>query len=329
MSVAVRDIALDRYRADVSPLPVRETTAADAVIRTVAFDRVLLSTPLFFPVTLDLHAFRDAFQVDGLYLAEAYDAVFDPAFAAGLAPRREALAAAPPGDAVAFVLGGSSNHFHWLLDFLPRLASVRPEAPPALLLVDAAFGPRQAEALEIARTALGLPPMPVRPLPDGVVGVRRAEIASAPSRAFAVAFWRRIGGPSAPRRRLFVRRGAVGRRRLLNEDRIAALLAPAGFESVAPGALAFADQMALFRDAAVVVGTHGAALANIVFMAEGGTVAEIVAAGTPTPFPALSQAAGLRHGVLAADVMGDTPEARLNADLTLPEAAIEALLERL
>ncbi|MGE0718027.1 MAG: DUF563 domain-containing protein, partial [Alphaproteobacteria bacterium] len=266
---------------------------------------------------------------DGHYLTEAYDAVIDPAFAAGQTPRREAHATAPPGDADVYVLGGTSNHFHWLLDLLPRLAAVRPAAPPALLLVDSAHGPRQAEALEIARTALGLPPMTVRPLPDGIVGVRRAEIASVPSRAFAVAFWRRVAGPPAPRRGLFVRRGAVGRRRLANEDRVGALLAARGFECVDPGALSFAEQMVLFREAAVVVGTHGAALANIIFMAAGGTVAEIVAAGTPTPFPALSQAAGLRHGVLAADVMGDTPEARLNADLALPEAAVEALLERL
>ncbi|MCC7276629.1 MAG: hypothetical protein IT561_28460, partial [Alphaproteobacteria bacterium] len=183
---AVRDIALDRYRAAIAPLPVRD--GAPGAPRAVLFERVLLSTPLFFPITLDLHAFRDAFQLDGLYLAEAYDAIFDPAFAAGLLPRRDALAAAPAGEAEMFVLGGSGNHFHWLLDFLPRLALA---SAGTTRLVTADFGPRQRESLDFALAALGLPALPVRPLPDGVVGVRHATVPTAPARAFAVAFWRR------------------------------------------------------------------------------------------------------------------------------------------
>src|SRR5690606_33418025 len=95
---AVQDIALDRHRTTIARLPDYAAEIAPGVTgRAVLFERALLATPLFFPITIDRHAFRDAFQVDGLYLAEAYDAIFDPAYAAAIAGRRDALATAPPG----------------------------------------------------------------------------------------------------------------------------------------------------------------------------------------------------------------------------------------
>ncbi len=331
---AVQDIALDRYRTTIAGLPDYAAEVAPGVTgRAVLFERALLATPLFFPITLDRHAFRDAFQVDGLYLAEAYDAIFDPAYAAAIAGRRDALAAAPPGDADLFVLGGSTNHFHWLLDFLPRLALASTPRLPDMLVVHGEFASGQRESLAYASAGLGLPELPLKPVPDGVVGVRRARIPLAIGRDHTVAFWRRIlaahGERSLPRRRLFIRRGQVARRRLLDEDAVADRFAAAGFEVVDPGAMDFAGQRRLFAEAALVVGTHGAALANAVFMAPSATLVEIVGADAPTPFPALARAAGLRYGALRADVAGATATERLHADLRLPEGAVAALLARI
>ncbi|BBK33110.1 uncharacterized protein DUF563 [Stella humosa] len=330
----IRDIALADHSATHYPMRLLSAaTVPGHVARAVLFERVLLSTPLFFPVTLDLHAFRDAFQIDGLYLAEAYDAVFDPAFAAGIEGRRQALAAAPPGDADIFVLGGSSNHFHWLLDFLPRLALAATPDVPATVVVHADFHPAQRPALDLAAGALGLPELNLRPVPDGVVGVRRARMPLAVGRPAAVAFWRHVlaaaGIPHRPHRRLFVRRGNVERRRLVDEDASARFLALHGFEAVDPGRLAFAQQAALFAEAAVVVGPHGAALANAAFMAPGGTLVEFVGRDAPTPFANLASAAGLRYGALRLDTAGTTPAEHLNADLHLPAGALEALVRGL
>ncbi|BBK38055.1 hypothetical protein STAQ_31330 [Allostella sp. ATCC 35155] len=330
MTLAVRDVPLAAYR-QAAGLP----GIADPEGRVVAvrFEKVLVSTPLFFPVTLDLHAFRDAYQVPGLYLEEAYDAIFDPAFAAGLAPRRDVLAAAAPGDAELFVLGGSSNHFHWLLDFLPRLAAIRHGPAPDALIVPAGLDPRQQEALAVASAALAMPMPPQRAVPDGVVGLRRATMPVAVSRPVAIAFWRRVleasGIVQRPRRRLFVRRGSVARRRLLDEAEVAGRFAEAGFEPVDPGALDFAAQMRLFAEAAVVVGAHGAALANAAFMPAGATLVEIAAQDAASPFGALAAAAGLRYGALRAEVAGATAADRLHADLRLPPGAVAALLAQL
>lgn len=330
MTDAIRDVALEDYRR-AAGLTAR--TAPDGLVAAVRFDKVLLSTPLVFPITLDLHAFRDAFQVPGLYLAEAYDAIFDPAFATGVGPRRDALAAAPPGDAELFVLGGSTNHFHWLLDFLPRLAAIPLGPLPDALVVTAGLDPRQQAGLALAAAALALPALPQRVVPDGVVGLRRATMPLVVPRPAAVAFWRGVlaaaGVRQRPGRRLFVRRGAVARRRLADEAAVAERLERAGFETIDPGALDLAEQMRRFAEAAIVVGTHGAALANAVFMAPGGTLVEIAALGAASPFADLAAAAGLRYGELRADVAGATPAERLHADLELPAGAVDALLARL
>jgi capsular polysaccharide biosynthesis protein len=81
------------------------------------------------------------------------------------------------------------------------------------------------------------------------------------------------GGPGP--RRLYLSRRDDNKRRLLNEDELEAEMAARGFTVVSPENLPVAEQVALFRDAAVVVAPTGAALANCMFMAPGAAVFEI------------------------------------------------------
>ena len=82
--------------------------------------------------------------------------------------------------------------------------------------------------------------------------------------------------PRARTRRLLVSRADAAVRRVVNEAgaRIA-LLAPLGFETIVPGRLSFAEQIAAFRDATHVVAPHGAGLANILFCAPRTHVLEV------------------------------------------------------
>lgn len=337
MSEAVRDIPLARYREEIAPLAVTAVPVAPGgpTVDVVAFERVVMAVPLFFPITTDLRAFRDAFGIPGFYLDSYYDPLFDPGFAAGLASRIAALNAAPPATIPTFVLGGSSNHFHRLLDFLPRLALLAhdPAWSSAVVVTDDSNAATMQEGIELIRAAYGLPPPNLRALPEGVVGLRRALVPASIPRRAAVAIWRHVAahhlGPVRATRRLFARRGAIGRRRLLNEDAVAERLARVGFTDVVPGAMSLAAQMRLFAEASIIVGTHGAALANAAFMPAGGSMVEIVGEGLASPFPGIAKAAGLRFGRLGVPVAGATPEERLNADLTLPETGIETLLRGL
>lgn len=79
----------------------------------------------------------------------------------------------------------------------------------------------------------------------------------------------------APERRLLISRADSSVRRIVNHDEVAALLGTFGFETIVPGRMRFTEQIAAFRDAAFVVGPHGAGMANILFCAPRTQVLEV------------------------------------------------------
>lgn len=68
-----------------------------------------------------------------------------------------------------------------------------------------------------------------------------------------------------PRRRIYISREDTKRRRFANEAEVRAVLARYDIEPVLAAKLRFEDQVRLFADSSVVVGTHGAGLTNILF----------------------------------------------------------------
>lgn len=82
--------------------------------------------------------------------------------------------------------------------------------------------------------------------------------------------------PKAAWRRLYINRSDARKRRIVNEAEIWPLFEARGFESVAAATLSFEAQIALFAEAAVVAGPHGAGFANMLFAPEGARLIEIV-----------------------------------------------------
>jgi capsular polysaccharide biosynthesis protein len=76
--------------------------------------------------------------------------------------------------------------------------------------------------------------------------------------------------------RIYVNRGQVGHRRVLNEPEIVSLLKQYGFESIALETLSLTDQIALMASAKVVIAPHGAGLTNIVFCDAGTKIIEFL-----------------------------------------------------
>ncbi|QDV11511.1 hypothetical protein CA51_13790 [Rosistilla oblonga] len=185
-------------------------------------------------------------------------------------PRRLPQPVHVAGDVVVLNTSGSHNYFHWLCEVLPRLELVR-EA--GLLQADAYvvdnYKPFHRQALEL----LGIPAAKVIEPHEGLL--IQADRLIVPSLATAVSR-RRLGarlqsrlgpatGVSQPpsQRRLYVSRRLARNRSLGNDAEVAALLASHGFESHCLERYTLAEQVRLFRDAAVVVGLHGAGLTNI------------------------------------------------------------------
>jgi hypothetical protein len=93
-------------------------------------------------------------------------------------------------------------------------------------------------------------------------------------------------------RRLYITRGPKARRQPLNEAGVASFFEAAGFKVVDLSDLSVAEQRGLFRRAEIVVASHGAALANLVFCRPGTRVLEIFPPRYQKPtYWALSEAA--------------------------------------
>lgn len=89
---------------------------------------------------------------------------------------------------------------------------------------------------------------------------------------------------AAPRRRVYITRGpSANNRTVVNDAEVLSLLSERGFELVDPGELSVRDQIETFATASVIVATHGAALANLVFAPFGTTVIELFPAGCLLP----------------------------------------------
>lgn len=184
-----------------------------------------------------------------------------------------------------------ANYFHWIVEILPRLfvceqLKIDPQIP---LLVTAGLHDNLYRLLDLVRHPERLV---IRLEPGARYTVKRliypgevTRILDTYDRApgldtvyLPVALLRALstrirdgaatGSQPGRRRRIFVRRGS-GHRKLLNEAEIEAVLVERGFEAVSTELLTIAQQLALFREATVVVGASGAAMANLLWMRPG------------------------------------------------------------
>jgi len=171
-----------------------------------------------------------------------------------------------------------ANHWHWLVDSLPRIYSlVRAGLKERVtLLMPDALTRVQRESL-----ACVLPPhfeaqfLPastwVQPdhliLPSYVSGRANGYLPAEYTAYLRDRIFSNLGLPAdhVMKERIFISRAKAARRRLANEGQVAALLARFGFKSVALEDLSFRQQAELFHGAEFVVAPNGAGLGNILF----------------------------------------------------------------
>jgi hypothetical protein len=186
-----------------------------------------------------------------------------------------------------FLLGSCYNYHHWLFDFLPRLEHYRPDCGP--LLVN-----RPLQQFQIRSLAhLGFKTTDVIPLDyPRAYAVRKLfypVIGSAtcmPPMVFrpAILQWlrdkfRALRTREGGKRKLFISRAGhpqIYGRRLLNEAEIAGIASAQGFEIIRNEELSFERQVALFSEASVITGPHGAGFANMVFAPRQAKIVEMI-----------------------------------------------------
>lgn len=87
------------------------------------------------------------------------------------------------------------------------------------------------------------------------------------------------GTSSSAKRRFYISRRDATKRRVANEAELLVELAELDFHLVVPGALSFREQVDAFAAAEVIVGPHGAGLANLLFARPSASVLELHHAG--------------------------------------------------
>jgi capsular polysaccharide biosynthesis protein len=222
---------------------------------------------------------------DGVNPGQIMTAVWGP---------RRALIEAPAEireiDAGLMLFGFQSRQYgHWLLEFVPRLLSFNDPACPSgiPICVDAEMPESHRQIIELMDTR----DRPIVTLPP--VATRFRELGVAPVPAFFPfdtrpefpiydAIWpqdilaavrRRILERLAvdgldlrqAGRRIILSRRGFAQRQLVNEADIIEALQPHGFEVVHPEQLTFAEQVAIYHSADIIVGSASSALINCMF----------------------------------------------------------------
>jgi capsular polysaccharide biosynthesis protein len=188
---------------------------------------------------------------------------------------------------LAVIYGPAAETYgHWLTDFLPRLwvlqaaghalETLRFLMPPDLpgwardLLLLCGIAPEQIEPYryfqEVIRADQVL-------MPTGLRLNNRFAACFDEATRFWISRLPAMEAPGdAPKRMFLSRNGAPQSRAMLNRAAIEAVAGQCGLEVVRPEALAFQDQVALFRGAEQIFGEYGSALHNSVFSPPGARV---------------------------------------------------------
>jgi capsular polysaccharide biosynthesis protein len=218
------------------------------------------------------------------------------------------------------------NHYHWMVDCLPKLVSLARAEPhtPITVIASETLGPVQRESL---RAVLPLnfqiayyPPdtwLQVEKLvwPSLVSGRCNAFLPADYYEAIRRPVFRKFNLPAAHRQteRLYITRRGANRRRVLNEDALESFLQAYGFRTVELEKLSFREQVELFHRADIVVGPHGAGFHLITYS---GKIHVVVLHPNPVPqnhFHTLAR--GLGHEYHFVLHPGQSEEADFEADL--------------
>lgn len=194
-----------------------------------------------------------------------------------------------------FVYLTAEAYYHWLLEDVSSHLQAKAAAPTAVTLVRRNPPARVRSLLALLGEPFVEAPLNVL-MPSFVFASKGASLVPNPVDVATLhAFRDSLTLPTSTARKVYISRRTDGRFPD-NEDRVEAVVTAAGFEILNLTGMSLDAQMALFANADVVVGTHGAGLANLVWCHEAKTkVVEIMRWGQPDCFEHLARIADLTY----------------------------------
>ncbi len=186
----------------------------------------------------------------------------------------------------AILLNGRSaeNYFHWLIEYLPRLKSIFecPDLKDLPLIVSESIAPSMKESLALIAPQSHIiwthtkKKLMIRELYIPSMHTYHPDSLDIPfSEGSALSYEHLqfirdkilsyLPPPSAPNRKIFLKRTAQLGRTILNSKEIEFVAIQAGFEIIDPSQLSFLSQVQLFSEAKLIAGPGGAAFSNLIF----------------------------------------------------------------
>ena len=234
--------------------------------------------------------------------------------------------------------GGNYNYYHWLFDCLPRLRIAeticRPDGRTKYYIAEDTY-PFQKETLDALgiSTASCISSKKYQHLQaTHLIATSHPNPQHSPIPRWIVSFLREsfLKFSSSKNQKSFVyisRRDSVNSRRLRNEENLSIALESAGFGIYRLSELTFLDQVSLFSRARMIVGVHGAGLANLAFASKGAVVYELFSEQfQPDMYERLSLLAGLDYYKIVCEV-SEPGKRSQQVDFRLPETSIITILK--
>ena len=183
------------------------------------------------------------------------------------------------------VMGGNyMNHYHWLLDIVPKL-QIDPLSQFAFegsILMSPVTSVAQQEMLmrllQAGRSVMSLAGRGAIHVESLLFVPNLANYGFAPNPGLTPFFDKLrqlLGVDGVSTSRIYVSRKGSQNRALVNEDEVIALVGRYGFKAVDLSSLTLTDQARLFATASHIIAPHGAGLANLVFCNPGATICEL------------------------------------------------------
>lgn len=178
---------------------------------------------------------------------------------------------------------GYDGYYHWLVEILPGIVIFAKKYPN--IAIRLLTPPLPIYALQ-SIDAFNLQNVTIEELQDIPIYINKVHVLSTvrgtahtPDPYVAEVYKEIVPCISAdrPRMLIYASRLDANRRVLKNEKELEIRLNEINVKPVIPGGMTFMEQVNLFSNADVVIGTHGAGLTNILFMKPGGVLVEIVA----------------------------------------------------
>lgn len=282
---------------------------------------------------------RDTIRTSAM-LASVFPGTAEPQLREALTSPAARIAAAPPqptrhlpGHSFLLGFGMFTNYFNWTLRYASRIALFQAMPPSCRLVAPAPVKRYVRETLDF----LGVPEARIDFLEAPTTFERLTLMAPMALGRYELSplitttlrgHPRVVELPRGPRRRLYIPRRNVRMRRVMNEAAVEAALVALGFEIFDNAEHSVRDQAHAFRDAEMVVGPHGAGIANIVYCDAGTPVIEVVPEGYDqgvTSYRSLADLFGLPYTQLfAREAAPDRKGNRCNADIELDVAELVA-----